>query len=710
MDLSKLSDADLDALERKDMSALSDTALNELEAAHTSSSEYRQKPGIEGKSVKDLQQEWLRKEGSLMTRAKHDKAGLIKDQLYDIPRTVAEAGTAIANSVKMGAEGIATGLTGDRSYVRNSVPLQSPLEPSNLSRYVLEPGMASLGRGAEQGAEALGLPEGMGQLAVETAGNILPAFGLKGVAKLGASVPEVVRGGAVRTDKVPELRGLAQAALRGESIPELAKDVQQGMAQHFLGFGFPAESVEGKIKSGFTTTPEAAYATARSYAEKNIPIILKGKTGTAKTFKQLKESAPTAVNGMEHIVDEARAGKLNLEGESRVPKSLMETVDAQDQTLSNIAERMHQEVSATTGQGLKADLTPLATELHTFSELPEVSIGNASAANAAKTMAYKLEVVGSMTPTQIADTLTGINAQLKTWYKSGQLSDIGNVVVLDNTARALRKALNGLVEEGGIAGHADLRKAYGDVAASREAMVKAAQANQSMPAHMGFGEVLSAAEMAHGVATLSPSTTAAGGMLLGAKKLYKYYASPDRRIKAAFEKLDKTKPVTPPRPEIPPPKLEAQIPVGEQEFAPNLANVEMRANRPPGFETTAHSALPPEAVEPNLRQIAPAELPIVRDKGLEQSGVQFEQGQIPPAAENTRPPMFGGQRTAVEGTTLNKPADLISTGLTNKKGSAGVKEAAMKLGVSAVVLTTWLLADEKKKRELARNPAYTPFL
>ena len=97
------------------------------------------------------------------------------------------------------------------------------------------------------------------------------------------------------------------------------------------------------------------------------------------------------------------------------------------------------------------------------------------------------------------------------------------------------------MDESGIPEHSALRKSYGDQVSSRDAVVKAAQADQGVPQHMGFGEVLSAAEMAHGLATLNPATVGAGGMLLALKKAYKYWESPNRRVEAAFKKLDNSR-------------------------------------------------------------------------------------------------------------------------------------------------------------------------
>ena len=161
--------------------------------------DWRQKAGTEGKKVSDLEREFIAKEGSLMTRARHGKTDLVLDQLYDIPRTVAEIGTATANTVNLGARGLAAGLTGNRDYVRNFTPMESPMGESNLSRYVINPVATGATGLAEQGANRAGLPEGAGALAVETVGNILPAFGLKslaGVATKGArglaSVPAKV--------------------------------------------------------------------------------------------------------------------------------------------------------------------------------------------------------------------------------------------------------------------------------------------------------------------------------------------------------------------------------------------------------------------------------------------------------------------------------------------------------------------------------------
>jgi hypothetical protein len=96
------------------------------------------------------------------------------------------------------------------------------------------------------------------------------------------------------------------------------------------------------------------------------------------------------------------------------------------------------------------------------------------------------------------------------------------------------------------------------------------------------------------------------------------------------------------------------------------------------------------------------------------SDMTLESGAIPrggPVAnpEGALPPLKPGTGEAQMAVIPMKPKDIVGMGLSGKMGSAGVAEAAMKLGVPVAVLSTWLLADDKKKRSLLQNPAYSVF-
>jgi hypothetical protein len=651
----------------------------------------------EFKKMSKLEQARLLGEAGGEFESPYAKAGL-----KEIPRFAAESIMMPVNSVRKVGTDIATIGKAGLGAVKGMLPgndfmdeltkgaqagtdLQNNFKPWGTG---MEPSVTGqkIGEVFSAGEEGLGALTGNPELAKQVMGVATNTLGIapiaKGVMKRTAAVGPMPDGTAMKP-------------------------------QSGFGAGFTEPSPVGQIGQRFAPT----YAKARAYAEKNVPTILKGKMSTPKTYKQLAEQAPQTVNGMELIVDDARAGKISLDGESRVPQSRMEWAEAQDQSLTNIANRMHEEVAAAGGAGIKASTAPFAAELRAFSELPEVKVGNAPAVAAAKSMADTLDSVQNMTPAQIADTLAGINTQLKAFYKGGQMNDIGKVVVLDNTARYLRQALNDAVDSVGGDSHAALRKSYGDQAASRDAVVKAAAADRGVPQHLGFGEVLSAAQMAHGIAAFNPAVATSGGLLLGMKKAYQYWESPNRRVKAAFDKLDKTKPVTEPRPEIVPRQPRPVEPTPYNDINPEVVppkepsglgdyipdrpqtiasrDVQFGGN---GVGTVRRNVQPPPA-DPALTQPVSRNVqPPPADPALTQPVSRNVQPQAPTPLE------WDGR-----GLPPAEPIDLKASVKAVGGGKKGVADVAKQMGVPAAVLATWLLADEKKKKQLAMLPAFAVF-
>lgn len=334
--------------------------------------------------------------------------------------------------------------------------------------------------------------------------------------------------------------GAATGGLTGAVMPRTPEESRRQAA------------IEGAVIGGALPAAAAAGRKFYDWAFNQGPVrdvISRGlaragiKPTGAKTAGQRKEFYDTGVSAVKDIVE--NKGNLVLDGErGRLPQTVAEFSEAVDQTKRKVFseyDALLQEAQAEGGGGL------LSTS-NVVNRLNEIEADKAFAVHGDKSARFLLDELRAaytenpnLTLTEAQNFIASLNQKLAAFEKNPNMDTVSTAYINDQIARVLRQELDDTITALKGPGYASLKKRYGALKNLEEKVAKSAtktEGKKSLTEEL-FGDRYSGVKMAYGAVTGKAPAIIAGGAVKGLSMYQKHVAHPDTVIRKMFSNVER---------------------------------------------------------------------------------------------------------------------------------------------------------------------------
>jgi len=440
------------------------------------------------------------------------------------------------------------------------------------------------------------------------------------------------------------------------------------------GTGSKVSEVLGNI---FTTpgSEKAVNELIDDSFSKAIKPSISGKR-TVEDINKYRQSAQEVVKDITENAGDLRL--VDAEGNlySGAPKTRMQVLDAVGQGKARIWKKVEEANTAAGRLWQKVDMSPVASELEVFAGNEVNRIADPAATRYAEELAIRLRNSGELTPEQAQQLLSDFNSKASTFWRNPNPNDLGKSVVDAMVANNTRTTLDRAIETVGGEAAKPYRNLYSSYSQIEKDIARAANRGANLNARglIDMFDIVSAADMARAIVTLSPGDAATSVGIKLFKEWHKSLNNPDTILEKMFTKVGRAYQQGVLKPKVYPGFSEEQNAIFNAEKAAREAEALRVA------EEAARNAVPPSPVIPMGTTDLRTPIPNATDlRKFEGGGVKVQDIKLPKATEikkkvDSVKDVFGKAKEAVK--------DFIETpriGLATEDVSSGASALGKKI-------------------------------
>lgn len=318
-------------------------------------------------------------------------------------------------------------------------------------------------------------------------------------------------------------------------FPEATKQVAE------LGVGALIGKTPSMIKKGYTSvfnpTNEQIEKKILNYYQKGVRPTVVGNS----TVGQLEQNQANQLQAVKSITkNKSNLSLKTPEGEvikGETPKSLSQTMEAVDQTKTNIFKKYNDLAEKAGETGVSVDLNNIADELE--SSILDDKVMKAISPDIFKYVKKRvngLRSAGSFTPEETQRAIKISNESLKSFYKNPTYESASKASVDAMIANKMRQNLDATIESTVGEGYQALKNEYGALKSIEKDVIHRAivDGRKNVKGLLDFSDIASGAELVQGLITMNPTYFASSAAMKAIAKYYKYLNDPNTSIKKMF--------------------------------------------------------------------------------------------------------------------------------------------------------------------------------